>query len=217
MRKVHIEDDLVRSSVLDMSSTIRFAKVRDAAAMIDFYGPLISDTAISFETRPLTLEALEVRMRSIMAKYPWLVCEIDGSIAGFSYAGPHRSRPGYLWSVETSIYVSAEFRRRGVGLGLYQSLLALLDVQGYQMAYAGITVPNEASMELHRSLGFEEIGVYRNAGFKLDSWHDASWWQRQIGGSLPENPSPPLTPDEASTRAPQEWAAALQSGLDSIK
>ena len=193
-----------------MSSIIRLADIRDAATMIEWYGPLIEETAISFETRPLTLEELEDRLRRISVKYPWLVCEIDEALAGFSYAGPHRKRPGYLWSVETSICVSAAFRRRRVGQGLYKSLLALLEVQGFQMAYAGITIPNAGSVALHESVGFEPVGVYRAAGYKLGAWHDVGWWQIRIGDALRKDPTPPLTTDAA--RESLRWPEALAVG-----
>lgn len=190
---------------------IRIAQKADAASMIGWYGPLITETAISFETQPLTLDALEQRMDAIQARYPWLVCELDGALAGFSYAGPHRPRPGYLWSVETAIYVAAEHRRRGVARALYTSLLSLLRLQGFQSAYAGITLPNESSVALHESLGFEPVGVYRNAGYKLGKWHDAGWWQIQIRDDPPDDPRPPLSPSKA--RLTPEWDVAVSSGM----
>jgi phosphinothricin acetyltransferase len=193
---------------------IRIARTSDAKALLEWYGPLITETAISFETEPLTLEALKRRMGDIQARYPWLVCELNGVPAGFSYAGPHRPRPGYLWSVETAIYVAAEHRRRGIARALYTSLLALLRLQGFQSAYAGITLPNESSVTLHESMGFTPVGVYRNAGFKLGRWHDAGWWQIQIRDILPDEPRPPLTPDEA--RVKPEWSSAISSGLSGL-
>ena len=71
------------------------------------------------------------RMRTYTRKMPWLLCEIDGELAGYGYASPHRTRAGYQWSAETSIYVSPSFHRRGVARALYSAIFELLATQGY--------------------------------------------------------------------------------------
>ncbi|HSW84314.1 MAG TPA: GNAT family N-acetyltransferase, partial [Usitatibacter sp.] len=89
-----------------------------------------------------------------------------------------------------SCYVRPEARGRGIGKGLYTELLRHLETQGFRNAYAGIALPNEASVKLHESVGFVPIGVYRNVGFKLGAWRDVGWWARAIG--TPErDPRPP--------------------------
>ena len=101
-------------------------------------------------------------------------------LAGYAYATPHRTREAYKHSVETSVYVHSDYRGKGVGRMLYESLFVSLRSHDFHNAYAGITLPNDASVALHKSLGFEPVGIFREVGFKYDSWHDVSWWQRNI-------------------------------------
>jgi len=118
------------------------------------------------------------------------VAERAGGIAGYAYASRHRERRAYQWSVDVSCYVDARFRRRGVGGALYRVLLALLARQGFFNAYAGITLPNAASVALHESAGFRPIGVYRRVGYKLGAWHDVGWWGREIAAPRDDPPEP---------------------------
>lgn len=142
------------------------------------------------------MQEIEGRMREVMARFPWLVCEgDDGQVVGYSYASPHRSRCAYEWSVESAIYVDTAFARRGVGKRLYQELFVRLRAQGVVNVLAGITLPNTASVGLHEALGFTPIGRYRDIGFKLDQWWDVGWWQLQL--QRPERPEPLSRPPPA--------------------
>src|SRR5207245_8284325 len=110
-----------------------------------------------------------------------------------AYASAHRSRAAYQWCVEVSVYVDPQAHRRGVGRALYEALFELLRRQGFVNAYAGITLPNPASMGLHQSLGFVSVGIFRRIGFKFDRWHDVAW----LHFRLAEDPRPlqnPLPP-----------------------
>lgn len=193
-----------------MTSRIRLATLEDAPVLLEMYTPAVTETPINFEYVSPTLQEYRRRMTVIMETYPWIVSEIEGRIAGFSFAGPHRTRPGYQWSTELGVYVHPESRRMGVARALYCSLFELLRLQGFHRAFAGITIPNDASVALHLSMGFELIGVYKAAGFKLGSWHDAAWYQRMIGGRLPDNPTPPLLPEQMVTN--EAWRNALATG-----
>ena len=106
--------------------------------------------------------------------------ENESELCGYAYATPHRAREAYRYSVETSVYIDDVYRGKGIGRSLYEALFSSLNTLGYHNAYAGITVPNPASIALHKSLGFEPVGVFREVGYKLDKWHDVSWWQRGI-------------------------------------
>lgn len=186
---------------------IRMASVADAPALLGIYAPTVVETPTSFELSPPTLDEYRSRIASIVAVHPWLVCRMDDRIVGFAYAGPHRTRPAYRWTVETTVYVEPAHQGRRVGTALYKTLFDLLRIQGFQTAYAGITLPNDASVALHLAFGFDPIGVYRAAGFKLGRWHDVAWYQRGVQERLSESPKPPLTPRAASgTRA---WTEAL--------
>ena len=83
-------------------------------------------------------------------------------------------------SVETSVYIDSNYRGKGIGKRLYQDLFTSLRSLGFHNAYAGITLPNDASVALHQSIGFEAIGIFREVGYKKSEWHDVSWWQRSV-------------------------------------
>jgi L-amino acid N-acyltransferase YncA len=164
---------------------------RDAAGCLAIYGPYVRDTAVSFEERVPTVEELQRRIHETAATHPWLVLEEAGQIAGFAYGSRHRARAAYRWAADVTVYVAPSHHRRGVGRRLYGELLRRLREQGLRVACAGITLPNEASIGLHRALGFEPVGVYRRIGFKHGAWHDVSWWQLQLA---PDGEDPPREP-----------------------
>jgi L-amino acid N-acyltransferase YncA len=150
---------------------------RDATACLEIYGPYVRDTAVSFEEQVPTSEAFLDRMRQTSATHPWLVLEDTGLVVGYAYATPHRSRAAYRWAAEVTVYVASSHHRRGVGRRLYVELMRRLRGQGVRVACAGVTLPNDASVGLHRAIGFEPVGVYRRIGWKRGAWHDVSWWQ----------------------------------------
>ena len=113
---------------------IRLAGEGDAPQIADIYAPVVRDTIISFETEPPSAEEIARRVRDTLVRWPWLVCERDGEVLGYAYAGAHRSRAAYQWSVDVSAYVREDARQRGVGRALYTSLIAALDLQGFYNA-----------------------------------------------------------------------------------
>jgi phosphinothricin acetyltransferase len=169
---------------------IRLATPADAPALQAIYAPIVAGTVISFELTPPTVGEMADRIRKTLPAYPWLVLERDGQILGYAYAGAHRARPAYRWSVDVSVYVAEAGRRRGIGRALYERLLALLRRQGFQAAFAGIALPNPASVALHEAVGFVPLGIYRDVGFKLGAWHDVGWWQCPVG-DRPADPAEP--------------------------
>jgi len=162
----------------------------DAPAIAAIYAPIVRDTCISFELEPPSVEEMRLRIESTLARLPWLVAEdLHGAVSGYAYASRHRERPAYQWSVDTSAYVRHDVRHTGVGKALYGALLEKLAAQGYFQAFAGIALPNAASVALHESVGFQHLGTYRDVGFKNGTWHDVGWWQRRLRpASLPAAP-----------------------------
>jgi L-amino acid N-acyltransferase YncA len=158
---------------------VRLATAIDAAEIAQIYAPIVERTAISFEVEPPEAGEIARRIGATQPQWPWLVAD-DGEILGYAYAGQHRPRAAYRWSVDVSVYVDERARRTGVGRRLYGALLAILTAQGYYNAFAGVTLPNEPSVALHRALGFEPVGVYRNVGYKLGAWHDTAWFARTL-------------------------------------
>jgi L-amino acid N-acyltransferase YncA len=165
---------------------------RDAAACATLYAPFVEDTVASFEDVPPTAAELAERMASIAERFPWLVLEEDGRVAGFAYASQHRTRAAYRWAVDVAVYVDPAHQRRGGGRRLYEELFDRLRGQRYRTACAGIALPNDASLALHQALGFEHVGTYRSIGWKAGAWRDVSWWQLSL---LPEaGDGPPAEP-----------------------
>lgn len=169
---------------------IRSATPDDADAIQAIYAPVVRDTTISFELEPPTVEEMRSRIVATTAGLPWLVgVETAGNVIGYVYAGKHRERAAYQWAVDVTAYVHPDHRGQGVGKALYERMFGLLTAAGYCQAFAGIALPNAASIALHESVGFARIGVYRNVGFKRGAWHDVGWWQREL--QLPDAPDPP--------------------------
>jgi phosphinothricin acetyltransferase len=137
----------------------------------------VEGSPVSFEEQAPDAAELARRIAATSRTHPWLVAEEEGEVVGYAYACPHRSRPAYRWAVDVSVYVSASHRGRGCGKVLYRELFARLRRQGFTAAFAGITVPNEASVGLHESLGFRAVGVFRRVGWKHGGWRDVGWWR----------------------------------------
>lgn len=167
---------------------------RDAAACAALYAPFVRDTAISFEDQPPDERQLAERIERYRSTHEWLVAEDSDELVGYAYACPHRERSAYRWAADVSVYVDPGQHRRGIGRALYRELLDALRAQGFYVACAGVTLPNDASIALHESLGFTPVGIYHRIGFKLGAWWDVSWWQlalREPGSDAPGEPSGP--------------------------
>lgn len=197
-----------------MPALIRLATKTDAQAIAEIYRPFCEAAAVSFEFVAPTAEEMAERILAIGAQYPWLVLEDGGNIAGYAYASRHAERAAYGWAVNTSVYIRAQYRRCGVGDALYTALFDLLRLQGFFKAYAGITLPNEASTGFHESMGFSRIGVYERIGYKHGAWHDVVWYQRAL---QPEriDPSPPLP--VAALLHLDGWADAMARGIEKFR
>ncbi|WP_235915431.1 GNAT family N-acetyltransferase [Puerhibacterium puerhi] len=161
--------------------TLRDAAASDAAACAALYAPYVTGTAVSFEDVPPSDAEMARRIETYGASHAWLVAEADGVLVGYAYASPYRPRPAYRWTAETSVYLGLDApRRTGAGRALYAALLERLTARGYRQVITGIALPNDASVGLHRALGFAEVGVERQVGWKLGAWHDLLRMQRAL-------------------------------------
>jgi phosphinothricin acetyltransferase len=168
---------------------------RDGPACAAIYAPFVAASSVSFEDVPPDGAEFGRRIETTSSRYPWLVAEIDGEVAGYAYASAHRDRAAYRWSAEAAVYVGDAHRSSGVGKALYVALFGLLARQGIRTVCAGVTLPNDASQALHRSVGFEPVGTYRRIGYKQGQWHDVAWWQLELAGAdedPPREPGPPV-------------------------
>ena len=186
---------------------IRMASTNDAAAIAAIYRPYVTDAVTSFEVDPPGAAAMGARIEAVLARAPWLVqTDADGAVVGYAYASRHHERAAYQWSVDVAVYIHAAHHRRGVGRALYEKLFALLRLQGYYVAHAGITLPNAASVGLHESLGFVPVGVFPAVGWKFGAWRDVGWWRLQLQ-PLAATPAPPLSLADAQELP--SWDALL--------
>ena len=168
---------------------------RDAGPCAAIYAPYVRDTPISLEETPPTPTEIAERIETTARTHPWLVAEEADEVIGYAYATRHRERACYRWATDVTVYVSEHRQRKGVGRALYQTLFELLVKQGFRIACAGITLPNEASVGLHESLGFQPVGTYRRIGWKLGAWHDVGWWQLPLSDhdGAPTETGPPVS------------------------
>lgn len=174
--------------------SIRFARPEDAAALVDIYAPYVLETAITFEYEVPSPEEFRARMENIQRRYPYLVAERDGAIAGYAYAGGFVGRAAYDWSVETTIYLRRDARGRGLGRALYEALEAALREMGVTNLNACIGYPAEEdarltknSAEFHGHLGYAMVGEFHKCGYKFGRWYNMAWMEKLIG----EHPAAP--------------------------
>jgi phosphinothricin acetyltransferase len=166
----------------------------DAGTCLEIYAPFVRDTSVSFEEVVPTVEEFRDRIRATIATHPWLVLAIGGRVVGYAYGSQHRSRASYRWAADVTVYVDPEHRGIGAGRRLYDALLDRLRRQGFQVACAGIALPNDASVGLHRAMGFEPVGVYRRIGWKAGAWHDVMWLQLELAPATGDEPPEPSAP-----------------------
>lgn len=159
---------------------IRMIEERDIHAVLDIYKPYIETTAITFETEIPSYEAFAQRVKHKLEQFPWLVYEDEGKIVGYAYASLMRERAAYEWDAELSVYLHKNYHGLGIGSKLYLVLEAILKEMNYVNLYGCITYPNEKSVHLHHKLGYKEIGIFHNCGYKLGRWHDVLWMEKQI-------------------------------------
>lgn len=197
-----------------MSPVIRTATAEDAQSISEIYAPAVLDKVTSFEVTAPGAAECAARMEKIMKSYPWLVCESGGDVIGYTYASTHNERAAYRWSVDVAVYVNDRAHRRGVGTALYASLFDVLAFQGIRNVYAGITLPNSASVGMHRRVGFAEVGVYHHVGYKFGAWHDVAWFERSILPAEKDPPEPKRFPEVSDS---PQIAAALARGQTLVR
>lgn len=159
---------------------IRTANEADAGNLLDIYRPYVQNSAVSFEIQVPATDEFEQRISSANDRWLWLVATNGNKIIGYAYGSAHRPREAYKYSVETSAYVHDAYHRQGVARLLYSELLLGLADRGYRNAYAGVTLPNKASMMFHKSIGFDSIGVFPKVGYKFERWHDVAWLHKPL-------------------------------------
>ena len=166
------QHNIISDSMIDAAENIRKVEIADAKAIVDIYNYYVENTAISFETEPLTVNEMAERIKDISSKFPYFVYEKDGKILGYCYAHQWKERAAYSKTLETTIYIDKDATRQGLGRIMVKLLIDLCRNKGYRALIACITQGNEASIKMHESLGFKQVSEFKEVGFKLDTWLD---------------------------------------------
>lgn len=160
-----------------MQLTIRLAEERDVKGILEIYIPFILDTTVTFEESIPDEASFWQRIQDIMKELPFLVCEIDGRVAGYAYASGYRSRASYRWTKEVSVYIHPDFYRRKVGHALYVTLNEMVRYQGVANLLAIITMPNESSVAFHEHVGYTKCAEFSKVGYKMGQWLNVGWFE----------------------------------------
>lgn len=167
---------------------IRNATPEDAERLLEIYAPYVEKTAITFEYDVPSVEEFAGRIARTTKKYPYIVAEEDGCIEGYAYASAFHERAAYDWCVETSIYIAEGARRRGIGKLLYGALEDSLRRMGILNANACIAYTRtedehltNASVDFHKRMGYAEVGMFHDCGFKFGRWYDMIWMEKSLG------------------------------------
>lgn len=170
---------------------IRPATLGDAESIQRIYAPYVKETAISFEYDVPSVEEMARRIGEIQKEYPWIVAEEDGRIVGYAYAHIFHGRAAYQWSVETSIYVDRNEKRKGIGKQLHEALEEALKAQGILNMEAAIAYIEEEdeylthdSIRFHEWLGYKKVAHFHQCGRKFGRWYDIIWMEKIIGDHL---------------------------------
>ncbi len=174
---------------MDMTNDliIREVHLEDAVRLVEIYSYYVLNTAVSFEYTVPTTEEFEDRIRHIVEKYPYLVCEVNDKIVGYAYASAYSGRDAYAWTVTTSIYLDKDYRRQGIGTALYEKLENRLREQGIVNMLAGAAYCEKEdeylshdSFKFHSKIGFTKVAHMESIGKKFDRWYDLLWMQKKL-------------------------------------
>lgn len=165
----------------DERITVRLAAIDDAEAIRTIYNQEVTGSTVTFDMVPRTTEVQREWIRAHQGAHPAVVAVAgDGTVTGFGSLSPYRDRPAYSTTVEDSVYVHHDHRGRGVGRIVLGELVRLATVHGFHSMMARIVGGHEASISLHRSCGFELVGIEREVGRKFGRWLDVALMQRLL-------------------------------------
>ncbi|MCK9625970.1 MAG: N-acetyltransferase family protein [Bacteroidales bacterium] len=159
---------------------IRQAKISDANAITEIYNWYVINTSITFETDPVSVEEMEMRIKEKLDKYDWFVAEKNDVLIGYAYYGPFRARVAYQHTIESTIYLSHEFIGNGMGVSLYGELINAAKNKKYREMLAVVALPNPESISFHKKMGFVDVGLMKKIGFKFDNYLDVSFLQKSL-------------------------------------
>jgi phosphinothricin acetyltransferase len=164
---------------------IRNAREEDLPSLVTIFNHYIVDGHVTFDTEPTTVTDRRQWFASYgRDRYQLIVAEEEGRLLGCAYSSRYRQHPAFDATVETSIYLNPAERGRGTGTRLYVDLLRRLEAQDVHLAVAGVALPNDASIALHRKVGFEEVGIFKEYAVKHETVISSIWFQRRIYSAI---------------------------------
>lgn len=179
-----------------MHASLRDARLSDITDVTAIYADSVLNGTASYELEPPQEAEMRERLLAITSKgYPYIVAEAPGGmLLGYAYASPFRTRPAYRWLVEDSIYLAPAARGQGIGRALLTELLRRCTQLGFRQMVAVIGGASDASVALHRSLGFQMTGTLKGTGFKHGRWLDTVLMQIALGDGTTSSPDPNAYP-----------------------
>lgn len=160
--------------------TVRLATVADAADLIAIYKPYVETTTITFEEETPSVAEFRRRIQETLKTHPYLIAEDSHEILGYAYAHFYNSRMAYQWTAETTVYVKEGVKAKGIGTRLSQELETLLAKQGVLQLMACITAENQTSLNFHHKIGYRQVGMFPEVGYKWGHWCGIIWMQKEL-------------------------------------
>ena len=186
---------------------IRTASVSDAQQILDIYAPYVLNTAITFEYEVPSLEAFRQRIQNTLTKYPYIAAVRGDDILGYAYTGAFSGRAAYGWTAEVSIYLKENVRGCGLGRRLYNTIEQISTAQNILNLTAKIAYPEAEdeyltrnSVRFHHHMGYREVGMFHNCGYKFGRWYHMVCMEKQIGAYVPAPPPVTAFPELTALR-----------------
>jgi L-amino acid N-acyltransferase YncA len=198
-----------------MNAIIRLSEDRDVRGILEIYSPYILHTSVTFEEVVPEEGSFGERIRSIKNEMPYLVCEIDGRIAGYAYASNYRNRASYRWTKEVSVYVHPEYQRKRIAHALYTSLNEIVRFQGVANLLSIITIPNVPSVAFHEHFGYRKCAEFSKIGYKMGQWQNVGWFELFLQDEN-KTPQEHIIPLKEVTGLPI-FREAIQKGSDQLR
>ncbi|MCL4220670.1 MAG: GNAT family N-acetyltransferase [Phycisphaerales bacterium] len=167
---------------------IRETAAGDLPAILGIINREILEGSAHFGLVPVTPDELHADWSQTRERYAWFSAIASGRVVGYARGGPWKTRGAYAWACEIGIYVAPACQARGIGRSLYGALFPELRRRGLRTVIAGITLPNEASVRLHESMGMRPVGVFEAVGFKNGAWRDVGYWSLHWDADQPPSP-----------------------------
>lgn len=175
--------------------TIRNATAADVPAILDIYNEEVATGTATFDLEPQTLEARMEWFSHYGERYPLIVAELDGQVAGYCNLSQFRTKPAYDATVELSIYLDGKYHNQGIGTQLMNEIIKRGKALGFHTIVACITVGNDGSVRFHKRFGFQLVATFKEVGYKFNRWLDVYFFQLMLN----ENPEEYAMPTAVAT------------------